>query len=217
MRKRIAVIVTIMACTISMLSGCSSLIKLKDQDSEKSTVQEEESSDDENTDAEEETSNDEKEDEETSNNAKEEKETSNNTKEDDEDEEHSKEFVVDESEYLSEADKKLLSKRSAMISLKYGFDIVMVVIDDYDTEYMQTYADDFYDNNGYSHDGLVLVLSMNTKEYYFSTSGKAIDNITDARIDDIVEVIMPYLKNSELYEAFDNYITQVEEIMGYDE
>ncbi len=216
MRKRIAVIVTVIVCTISMLSGCGSLIKLKDQDGKRSAVQENESLDDKNKDSDseedEEISNDYE--KETSKNAKEDKETSNDTKDNDE---HSKEFVVDNSGYLSEDHKKRLSIRSGIIGLKYGFDIVMVVIDDYDTVDLQTYSDDFYDYNGYNQDGLVLVISMNTREYYFSTSGKAIENISDDRLEDIAEAIMPYMQSNDLYEAFDNYISLVEEIMGYDE
>ena len=137
MRKRIAVIVTVIVCTISMLSGCGSLIKLKDQDGKRSAVQENESLDDKNKDSDseedEEISNDYE--KETSKNAKEDKETSNDTKDN---EEHSKEFVVDKSGYLSEDHKKRLSIRSGIIGLKYGFDIVMVVIDDYDTEALIT-------------------------------------------------------------------------------
>ena len=201
MRKKITVIVTVWACIITLLSGCGTMISLKDQDGESSIEQEDESSENDNTNM------DSEEDEESSNNDEEEYETYG----------YLKPYVVDKSEYISESDKKLLSKRACIISMKYDFDIVMAVIEDYDTENIQIYVDDFYDYNGYSKDGLILVISMKTGEYCLSTSGKAIDGISDTDIDYMFEVIEPYLQSGDLYEAFDNYITQVEEIMEYND
>ena len=71
------------------------------------------------------------------------------------------------------------------------------------------YADDFYDYNGYgygdSNDGLILIVVMDTSDWWISTCGKAIKTFTDAGIEYIGEQIVPYLSNGDYYGAFDKF------------
>ena len=74
------------------------------------------------------------------------------------------------------------------------------------------YADDFYDYNGYGYgenrDGLILIIVMDTSDWWISTRGSAIPTFTDAGIDYIGEQIVPYLSDGDYYGAFSRFAEQ---------
>jgi uncharacterized protein len=71
------------------------------------------------------------------------------------------------------------------------------------------YADDFYDYNGYGYgetrDGLILIVVMDTSDWWISTRGEAIRVFTDAGIDYIGEQIVPYMSDGDFYSAFHEF------------
>lgn len=71
------------------------------------------------------------------------------------------------------------------------------------------YADDFYDSNGYgygeNHDGLILIVVMDTRDWWISTCGEAIRVFTDAGIDYIGDRIVPYMADGDFYGAFSEF------------
>lgn len=70
-------------------------------------------------------------------------------------------------------------------------DIAVVTTEDADGKTSQEYADDFYDSrnlgNGKAYSGYLFLIDMDNREICISTSGLAIDLLTDDRIESILD------------------------------
>ncbi|MBO7376720.1 MAG: TPM domain-containing protein, partial [Clostridia bacterium] len=64
-------------------------------------------------------------------------------------------YVVDGADILTSAEEAELSAYLKEKSEKAGCDIIVVTTDDLGGKSMMEYADDFYDYNGYSDDGVI--------------------------------------------------------------
>lgn len=124
----------------------------------------------------------------------------------------SKKYVVDAANLLSESETAELSNRLEEISNRQKLDIVVVTTDTlYDYSPME-FADDFFDYNNYGYgdtrDGILLLVSMEQRDYWLSTSGNGIYIFTDAGIDYIGEQIVPSLSRGDYADAFNIYADQ---------
>ena len=98
------------------------------------------------------------------------------------------------------------------ISVRQKFDVVIVTLEslgDYDSA--MECADDYYDYGGFGygadHDGVLLLISMEERDYWISTCGYGIKAFTDRNIDYLKEQIQPYLSSGDYYEAFNEFIS----------
>ena len=96
----------------------------------------------------------------------------------------------------------------------YQFDVVIVTENSLNGQTPQAYADDYYDYNGFgygeNHGGVLFLVSMEDRDWHVSTTGKGISVITDARIDEIRNRVVPYLRNGDYYGAFTEFINLTE-------
>ena len=80
------------------------------------------------------------------------------------------------------------------------------------------YADDYYDYNGYGagadNDGILLLLSMEDRDWWISTTGYGIDAFTDYGIDVIGDEIVPDLSNGDYYSAFTEFIDLTDDFLA---
>lgn len=82
------------------------------------------------------------------------------------------------------------------------------------------YADDFYDDNGIgcgpNNDGLLLLIDMDNRKVWITTTGGAIDLFTDAHIDTLLDdEVMPHMEDSDYYGAADAFLTRAARYMKY--
>lgn len=110
--------------------------------------------------------------------------------------------VVDNADLLTAEEEAVLTNQAYDLVYAYGMDVVILTVPDMDGYSAQTYADDYYDRNGYSDDGLLLLVAMEEREWYISTCGQAIYAFTDYGLDCIGEEIVPYLSGGDYYGAF---------------
>jgi len=72
---------------------------------------------------------------------------------------------------------------------------------------IQTFADDFFDENGLGFgdgdDGVMLLLSMAERDWYVITAGEGILAMSDVSIDIAMENVLVYLGNGDYYDAFE--------------
>lgn len=122
--------------------------------------------------------------------------------------------VVDQADLLTEAEEaSLLSKLNA-ISSKQGMDVVVVTADTLGGKSPTAYADDFYDYNGYSEDGILLLVSMEESDWWISTAGYGIIAFTDAGIEYLAEQFVPSLSDGDFAEAFEIYAGSCDEFIN---
>ena len=68
--------------------------------------------------------------------------------------------LVDNADYLTDSEEATLLNKLDEISARQGLDIVIVTIPDLYGEDITAFADDFYDENGYQPDGILLLISV---------------------------------------------------------
>ncbi len=92
--------------------------------------------------------------------------------------------LVDQADLLTDSEESALSDRLDEISERHQFDVVVVTVDSLEGETAVVYADDFYDYNGYGfgdeRDGILLLISMEERDWCISTTGYGITAFTDA-------------------------------------
>ena len=110
-------------------------------------------------------------------------------------------FVVDDANLLSSEEEQQLREDLASFKEQYNMDAVIVTSNDLGGKSQMDYADDYFDYNGYGvgedKSGLLLLIDMDDRKVWISTSGEAIKYFTDSRIQNIVDDITTQLKNAD--------------------
>ncbi len=124
-------------------------------------------------------------------------------------------LLFDEADLLTDAEEAILSDTLEEISRRQSLDIVIVTVNSTGERTATEYADDFYDYGGYIEDGILLLVSMEEREWAVSTSGYGITAFTDAGLDYLTDQITGFLSSGEWNAAFlcfaglcDEFITQ---------
>jgi len=121
--------------------------------------------------------------------------------------------LVDSAALLDALEEKELLFTLNEISARQECDIVIVTVDALDGKTATEYADDFFDYNGYGYgktrDGILLLISMEARDWALSTHGYGIEAFTDAgqayMMDDFV---LPCLSDDDFYGAFTEFAAQ---------
>ncbi len=115
------------------------------------------------------------------------------------------ELLVDNADLLSEDEEAEILDLLKGVSDKYEMDVAIITVDSIGDKSPMEFADDYYDENGFAEDGLVLLISMEESDWYISTSGYGITAFTDAGIEFLGEQLV-YDLGAELYfDAFKSY------------
>lgn len=135
--------------------------------------------------------------------------------------------LVDNADLLSNSEESTLLAKLDEISERQQMDIVVVTTQTIDGKSPMEYADDFYDYNGYGFgdeaDGILLLISMEDRDWYITTTGYGITAITDAGREYISEEFLSDLGEGKYADAFttyadlcDEFITQAKTGSPYD-
>lgn len=118
--------------------------------------------------------------------------------------------ITDNAGYLYDSEFAELSDRLNALREKYGIEVAVyteATMSGYDA--MST-ADDIYDHNGYGAgedaDGILLYISANPREYWFTTHGKGITVFNDVGIEYLKSEIKPLLSYDDYYGAISSYV-----------
>ncbi|MBQ2202649.1 MAG: TPM domain-containing protein, partial [Clostridia bacterium] len=128
----------------------------------------------------------------------------------------SKPTLVDHAKLLTDSQAEALSKRLQTIGDAYRCDVVIVTVPSLGSKTSEAYADDYFDYNGYGYgatpdangttingDGVLLLLSMEDRDFAISTSGYGISAFTDYGIQNYLESeFLPYLRDNDYNGGF---------------
>ena len=121
--------------------------------------------------------------------------------------------VVDYANLLSSEEEQQLRGDLASFKEKYNMDTVIVTSNDLGGKSQIDYADDYFDYNGYGvgedKSGVLLLIDMDDRKVWISTSGEAIKYFTDSRIDNIVDDVTAQLKNADYFEGCNEFISDI--------
>ncbi len=135
--------------------------------------------------------------------------------------------LTDMADLLSDSEEFDLSEMLDEISERQQVDLVVVTVGSTDGKSAMVYADDFYDENGYGfgdgRDGILLLISMDERDWYISTTGYGITALTDAGLEYLSEIIVADLSEGNYAAAFtgfaklcDDFISQARTGEPYD-
>lgn len=123
--------------------------------------------------------------------------------------------VIDNANLLTDGEENSLRIYIDEIINTYEFDVVILTTDSCEGKSVVEYADDYFDYNGYGYgdeyDGILFLLSMEERDWYFSTCGYGIYVFTDYGIQRLGNSILSYLSGGEYYDAFNEFLYHVED------
>lgn len=99
------------------------------------------------------------------------------------------------------------------LSSKHGMDLVIVTTETLNGMEPMDYADDFFDYNGYREDGILLLISMEDRDWWISTCGDGITAMNDDAIELTGERFTDYLSSGDYAEAFRIYMDTCDEMI----
>jgi uncharacterized protein len=121
--------------------------------------------------------------------------------------------VKDYLNYITDSEKIELQKSIDSVVKDNNLEAVIVITNNTEGKSSMNFADDFYDNNGYGvgsdHSGILMLINMEKREIWISTTGVAIDIFTDSRISDMTNNVTGELSKTEYYEACKTFIKDV--------
>jgi uncharacterized protein len=122
--------------------------------------------------------------------------------------------VYDKAELFSTSESQELDKRAEELTEKLKLDIVIVTTNDTEGKSTRAYADDFFDYTGFgyngSKDGILLLIDMQNRQVYISTSGIGIQYFTDERINSVLDNVYNYLSTKNYAEGASTFLNDVE-------
>lgn len=131
--------------------------------------------------------------------------------------------LVDEANLLTDSEEAALSAKLDEISLRQNLDVVIVTVDSTGGRTATEYADNTYDDSGYSEDGILLLISVDNREWAVSTSGYGMTAFTDEGLDYLTAQFVDLMSAGEWNDAFhsfaglcDEFITQAKTGAPYD-
>lgn len=127
--------------------------------------------------------------------------------------------LVDAEQLLTESEAAALSKRLKEIGSAYRCDVVIATVSSLEGKTATEFADDFFDYYGYGYgavpdangttvngDGILLLLSMEARDFAISTSGYGMTAFTDYGIQMYLEKqFLPYLKVNNYKDGFNAF------------
>lgn len=135
--------------------------------------------------------------------------------------------VEDEGNLLSPMEEESLRQKLDEISERHNVDVIVVTNYSLGGKSVMEYADDYFDYNGYglgrNYDGVLLLLSMEGRDWWISTHGYGVTAFTDYGIEFIGDKIVGNLSDGNYYDAFvqfgdlaDEFIEQAKTGEPYD-
>ncbi|MGN0703773.1 MAG: TPM domain-containing protein, partial [Lentihominibacter sp.] len=120
--------------------------------------------------------------------------------------------LVDEAELLTDDEESSLADKLDAVSDKWQCDVAIVTVDSLGSKTATEFADDYFDYNGYGYgdndDGIMLVISMENRDWAITTHAFGIEAFTDAGQEYIMNKVTPPLGNESYSGAFSIFADQ---------
>lgn len=134
---------------------------------------------------------------------------------------------TDNAGLLYDSEREEVSAKLDDVSEKHNMDVLVLTTRSTYGKGIVEYSDDYYDQSdwgqGTGRDGIILVISMEERDWYISTCGQAINAVTDYGISYIGNEMISELSEGDYAEAFESYaeacdkvLTQAENGAPYD-
>ena len=119
--------------------------------------------------------------------------------------------ITDNAQLLTPEQLQELDKHIRELTAQYQTDFVILTVESLDGKSPKQYANDFYDSNncgyGESRDGILMLLAMESRDYYFLTNGTPTEKLAQAGgLAALEDKVVPHLSNGNYYLAFGMFL-----------
>jgi len=124
-------------------------------------------------------------------------------------------YVYDEADLLSDSEEEALDNQIYELIEETGWNIYAVTIDDAQGFSTAAFADALYEDwAGIDTDGCLVLIDMDNREIYLSTSGIAIRYLYDERVESILDTGFSYVSDGEYASCLSEMISSAEYYYG---
>jgi uncharacterized protein len=124
------------------------------------------------------------------------------------------ERLYDEAGLLSDSEKKNILEKLNSLSEQYGTDFIIATVNTLGpysgSDFAEEYFDRFEYGLGETRNGVMLLISMQERDYRILSNGIVGNHIDDDIIDEIGDAIVSDLSYGNYYKAFDEFINKSE-------
>ena len=128
-----------------------------------------------------------------------------------------KPLVVDEAGLLTTKEKQDLIDLYERLGSENDIEIAVVTVNSLEGKSAMDFADDFFDYNGYGvrpgRDGILLLVSMEERDWWISTHGTCYEQLTEQRFNDMSASFLPDLSAGRYYKAFASFGYEAAKLM----
>ena len=128
-------------------------------------------------------------------------------------------FLYDDADLLTDSEEATLVQQLEDVSHAYDAQIVIATIASMDGGDIDAFVDDLYDSMGFgygeNHDGVLLLVCMDPREYRILSNGYAGTAIGPDQIDTLCDFMETYLPNGHYVAAFNSFADQCGEFLEY--
>lgn len=110
-------------------------------------------------------------------------------------------YVNDSAGLLTFAGIQVLEEECVSFHNEYGMDLAYLTVESLGGRSAVDYADEYFERY-YGPDGVLFLIAWAEREWYISTSGSAIQALSDHDLMAIEEEIIPYLSSGQFDDAF---------------
>ncbi len=117
--------------------------------------------------------------------------------------------ISDGAALLTEEECEELALTVEELARQYGIDAVIVTVHSLQGKTPAEFAGDFYDEGGFGYgeyrDGMLMLLAMESRDYYFLLNGC----LAGQDYGPIEDDVLPYLSNGDYYVAFNRFLSGI--------
>ena len=128
-------------------------------------------------------------------------------------------FLYDEADLLTDSEEEALVQKLEEVSHATNAQIVVVTLASMDGGNIDEFIDYLYDTMGFgygeNHDGVLLLVCMDPREYRILSNGYAGTAIGPDQIDTLCDFMETYLPNGHYVAAFNSFADQCGEFLEY--
>ena len=132
----------------------------------------------------------------------------------------SQERIIDKAGLLTAQEKANLMTLITSAAANYNFDLVIVTEKNIGSSAPREYADNFFDKNRYglgqNRDGALFLLVTDSRDYWFSTSGRGVNILTSAASNRLESGVLKNLRENDFNGAFQSFLLDWENFLDLD-
>lgn len=127
-------------------------------------------------------------------------------------------YVVDNADLLTDSEEAELTRLAEEISQRQHCDVVILTENAIGGSTAESYADDYFDYNGYGYgadrSGILLLLSMEYRDFAISTKGDAIQAFTDDGLNYLWSKCKPGISDGKYADGFRSYLKMADTMLS---